>query len=222
MASCAGFGHVVVIGILRFWLALRRGQNLNIHPQLQHYRRGLNKMADWDYVSSGSSIEAPNLLKAAMNAVIELGRAENESNQEGSTQTAFVSYQVTGDAEKVFAATLTLPGRVVNDLATGEVTLTPRNILGEFLESYLPGTGTLATASHLSAAIVKLAKLLTFWERQIASSVVTRTPNQTIVTEDLEGSQYTINFNIPVKIDTDPLTGKIELQEIDFLYILGV
>lgn len=179
-------------------------------------------MADWDYVDGGASILAPNLLKAAMNSVIELGRAENESNQEGSTQTAFVSYQVTGDAEKVFAATLTLPGRVVNDVATGEVTLEARNILTEFLTDYLPGTGTLATAAHLAAAIVKLAKLLTYWERQIASTVVTKTPNQTIITQDLEASQFTINFNIPVKIDVDAATGDIALQEIDFLYILGI
>ena len=65
-------------------------------------------MADWDYVGTGSSIVADNLLQAAMKAVIRLGKAENESNQEGGAQTAFVSFQVTGDNEKVFAATLTL------------------------------------------------------------------------------------------------------------------
>jgi hypothetical protein len=221
VSLCAGFGHVVNIRIFCFWLARWRGQNPNIHPQLQKYRQELNIMADWDYVDGGSSIVAPNLLKAAINSVIELGRAENESNQEGGTQTTFVSYQVTGDAEKVFAATLTLPGRLINDLATGDVNVVPRNILSEFLTNYVPGTGTLATAAHLSAGVVKLAKLLTFWERQIASSIVTKTPNQTTVNEDIEASQITINFNIPVKVVVDATTGAIGLNEVDFLYILG-
>jgi hypothetical protein len=178
-------------------------------------------MADWDYVQGDSSIAAPNLLKAAMNAVIELGRAENESNQEGSTQTAFVSYQVTGDAEKVFAATVNIPGRLTNDVATGKTELLPRNILTEFLTTYEPGTGTLADAPHLAAAIVKLAKLLTYWERQVQSSIVTRTPNQTVITEDLEGSAYAITFNIPVRVVIEAVAGDISLKEIDFLYILG-
>jgi hypothetical protein len=178
-------------------------------------------MADWDYVATGSSIEADNLLQAAMKAVIRLGKAENESNQEGGTQTAFVSLQVTGDAEKVFAATLTLPGRLVNDPATGEVTLAPRNILAEFLADYSEGTGTLAGAAHLSAAIVKLAKLLTYWERQVQSSIVTKTPNQTIIQADLEASQFVIQFNIPARLFVDATTNLIELKEIDFLYILA-
>jgi hypothetical protein len=178
-------------------------------------------MADWDYVGTGSSIEADNLLQAAMKTVIELGRAENESNQEGGAQTAYVSYQVTGDAEKVFAATLTLPGRLTNDIATGEVTLAPRNILAEFLPDYLPGTGTLADALHLSAAVVKLAKLLTFWERQVQSTIVTKTPNQTVINADLEASQFVITFNIPARLFTDATTGKIEVKEVDFLYILA-
>jgi hypothetical protein len=178
-------------------------------------------MADWDYVSTGSSIEADNLLQAAMKAVIYLGKAENESNQEGGTQTTFASYQVTGDAEKVFAATLTLPGRLVNDPLTGEVNLVPRNILGEFLTEYLPGTGTLADALHLSAAIVKLAKLLTYWERQVQSTIVTKTPNQTVINADLEASQFAIQFNIPARLFVDATTNLIELKEVDFLYILG-
>jgi hypothetical protein len=175
----------------------------------------------WDYVASGSNIEADNLLQAAMKAVIDLGKAENESNQEGGTQTAFVSYQVTGDAEKVFAATLTLPGRLVNDVVTGEVALLPRNILAEFLPDYLPGAGTLADALHLSAAIVKLAKLLTYWERQVQSTIVTKTPNQTVINADLEASQFVIQFNIPARLFIDPATSTIELKEVDFLYILG-
>ena len=178
-------------------------------------------MADWDYVSTGSSVVADNLLQAAMKAVIALGKAENESNQEGGAQTTFVSYQVTGDAEKVFAATLALPGRLVNDPLTGEVTLVPRNILGEFLAEYLPGTGTLTDALHLSAAIVKLAKLLTYWERQVQSTIVTKTPNQTVINADLEASQFAIQFNIPARLFVDPTTNLIELKEVDFLYILG-
>jgi hypothetical protein len=178
-------------------------------------------MADWDYVSTGSSIEADNLLQAAMKATIALGKAENESNQEGGAQTAYVSYQVTGDNEKVFAATLTLPGRLVNDVATGEVVLSPRNILAEFLTDYVAGTGTLSTALHLADGIVKLAKLLTYWERQVQSSIVTKTPNQTIIQADLEASQFVIQFNIPARLFTDATTGTINVKEIDFLYILA-
>lgn len=178
-------------------------------------------MADWDYVGTGSSIEADNLLQAAMKATIALGKAENESNQEGGTQSALVSYQVTGDAEKVFAATLTLPGRLVNDPLTGEVTLVPRSVLSEFLADYLEGTGTLAGASHLAAAIVKLAKLLTYWERQVQSSIVTKTPNQTVINADLEASQFVIQFNIPARLYVNATTGDINVKEIDFLYILA-
>lgn len=178
-------------------------------------------MADWDYVGTGSSIAADNLLQAAMKAVVRLGKAENESNQEGGAQTAFVSYQVTGDAEKVFAATLTLPGRLVNDPLTGEVLLTPRNVLPEFLADYVAGTGTLADAPNLPTAIIKLAKLLTYWERQIQGSIVTKTPNQTIIQADLEASQFVIQFNIPARLFVDPTTNLIELKEVDFYYILA-
>ena len=178
-------------------------------------------MADWDYVEDGSSILAENLLQAAMKAVIALGKAENESNQEGGTPSAFVSYQVTGDAEKVFAATLSLPGRLTLDPLTGETTLVPRNILSEFLTDYAAGTGTLATEAFLAGAIVKLAKLLTYWERQVQSTVVTKTPNQTIINADLELSAFTIQFNIPVRLFVDAVTNLIELKEVDFLYILG-
>jgi hypothetical protein len=183
--------------------------------------RGLRIMAEWDYVANGSSIVADNLLQAAMKAVIALGKAENESNQEGGAQTAYVNYQLTGDAEKVFAGTLSLPGRLVNDPVTGEVSLVPRNILSEFLPGYLAGTGTLAGATHLSAAIVKLAKLLTYWERQVQSSIVTKTPNQTIINADLEASQFVIQFNIPARLFTDAVTNLIEIKEVDFLYILS-
>jgi hypothetical protein len=175
----------------------------------------------WDYDGTGSSVVADNLLQSAMKAVIALGKAENESNQEGGAQTTYVSYQITGDNEKVFAATLTLPGRLVNDPLTGAVTLVPRNILSEFLASYVPGTGTLADAIHLSAAIVKLAKLLTYWERQVQSSIVTKTPNQTIINADLEASQFVIQFNIPARLFVDAVTNLIEVKEVDFLYILA-
>ena len=178
-------------------------------------------MADaWDYDGTGSSVVADNLLQAAMKSVIRLGKAENESNQEGGTQTAFVSYQVTGDNEKVFAATLTLPGRLTNDANTGEIRLIPRVILSEFLTDYVAGTGSLAAAAHLSAAIIKLAEKLTYWERQVQSSIVTKTPNQTIIQEDLEASQFVIQFNIPARLFTDPTTNLIEVKEVDFLYIL--
>lgn len=178
-------------------------------------------MADWDYVGTGSSIEADNLLQAAMKAAIRLGKAENESNQEGGTQSTFVSLQLTGDAEKTFAATLTLPGRLTNDVVTGETELVPRNILSEFLADYAAGTGTLATAPHLAAAIVKLAKLCTYWERQVQSSIVTKTPNQITINADLEASQFVIQFNIPARLFTDATTGKIEVREIDYFYILA-
>jgi hypothetical protein len=176
---------------------------------------------EWDYVAGGSSIVADNLLQAAMKATIALGKAENESNQEGGAQTTYVSYQITGDAEKVFAGTLTIPGRLVNDPVTGEVTLLPRNILSEFLTTYAPGTGTLLGATHLAAAIVKLAKSLTYWERQVQSSIVTKTPNQTIINADLEASQFVIQFNIPARLFVDSTTNLIELKEVDFLYILS-
>jgi hypothetical protein len=214
-------GHVVSIRIFELCLAVSRKQNPNIHHNQPQTKLGLKTMADWDYVGTGSSIEADNLLQAAMKTVIELGRAENESNQEGGAQTAYVSYQVTGDAEKVFAATLTLPGRLTNDAATGEVALAPRNILAEFLPDYAPGTGTLADALHLSAAVVKLAKLLTYWERQVQSSIVTKTPNQTVISADLEASQFVITFNIPARVAIDATTGAIQVKEIDFLYILA-
>lgn len=178
-------------------------------------------MADWDYVEDGSSILAENLLQAAMKAVIALGKAENESNQEGGAPTAFVSYQITGDAEKVFAATLSLPGRLTLDPLTGETTLVPRNILSEFLSNYVPGDGTLATEAFLAGAIVKLAKLLTYWERQVQATVVTKTPNQTVINADLELSTFTIQFNIPVRLFVDAVTNLIEIKEVDFLYILG-
>jgi hypothetical protein len=175
----------------------------------------------WDYDGTGSSVVADNLLQAAMKAVIRLGKAENESNQEGGTQTAFVSYQVTGDNEKVFAATLTLPGRLTNDATTGEIRLVPRVILSEFLTDYVAGAGSLAAAAHLSAGIIKLAEKLTYWERQVQSSIVTKTPNQTIIQEDLEASQFVIQFNIPARIFIDAVTNLIEIKEVDFLYILA-
>jgi hypothetical protein len=178
-------------------------------------------MADWDFVSGGSSVVADNLLQAAMKAVIRLGKAENESNRESAVQTAYVSYQVTGDAEKVFAATMTLPGRLVLDQATGVASLKPRNILTDVITDFVPGTGTLAGTNTLPEAVVKLAELCTYWERQVQSSIVTKTPNQITVNADLEASQFVIQFNIPASIFIDATTGKIELKEVDYFYILA-
>jgi hypothetical protein len=202
-------------------LAVSFKQNPNIRPQLSKFERTKIMANDWDYDGTGSSVPADNLLQAFMKSIIALGKAENESNQEGGAQTAYVSYQVTGDAEKVFAATVTIPGRLVLDQATGKTELTPRNVLAEFLADYLPGTGTLATALNLPAAVVKLAELCTYWERQVQSSIVTKTPNQTTVNADLEGSQFVISANIPARLFTDAATGKIEVKEVDFLYILA-
>jgi hypothetical protein len=175
----------------------------------------------WDYVSGASTITADNLLQAAMKAAILFGKLEAQSNKESAVQTNYASYQVTGDAEKVFAATLTLPGRLTLDETTGVASLVARNQFADFITDYAPGTGTLAGTAHLPAAIVKLAELCTYWERQVNSTIVTKTPNQITVNADLEASQFTIQLNIPADVVVDAITGKIELKEVDYFYILG-
>jgi hypothetical protein len=199
----------------------RSKQNQNIRPQLLQQKYA-NIMANaWDYVSGASTIIADNLLQAAMKSAILLGKLEDESNRESITQTNFVSYQITGDAEKTFAATLTLPGRLVLDTATGIASLVVRNQFAELLTNYAPGTGTLAGTAHLPAAIVKLAELCTYWERQVQSSIVTKTPNQITVNADLEASQFVIQLNIPAKVSVNATTNLIELKEVDYFYILA-
>jgi hypothetical protein len=175
----------------------------------------------WDYVSGGSTIEADNLLQAAMKAAILFGKLEAESNKESAVQTNYASYQITGDAEKVFAATLTLPGRLTLDAVTQETKLVARNQFSDYITDYAAGAGTLAGTAHLPAAIVKLAELCTYWERQVNSTIVTKTPNQITVNADLEASQFTIQLNIPAAVFVDAATGKIELKEVDYFYILS-
>jgi hypothetical protein len=206
-----------------FGVGVRRGlsQNPNSHPQLLNFGR-IDIMANaWDYVSDVSTIQADNLLQAAMKAAILFGKLEAQSNKESAAQTNYASYQITGDAEKVFAATLTLPGRLTLDSVTQESKLIARNQFAEYLTDYAPGAGTLAGTAHLPAAIVKLAELCTYWERQVNSTIVTKTPNQITVNADLEASQFTIQLNIPADIVVDAATGKIELKEVDYFYILG-
>ncbi|WP_309736735.1 hypothetical protein [Chamaesiphon sp. OTE_75_metabat_556] len=174
----------------------------------------------WDYVSGASTIVADNLLQAAMKAVILFGKLEAQSNKESAVQTNYASYQITGDAEKVFAATLTLPGRLTLDEVTQETKLVARNQFADYITDYEAGTGTLAGTAHLPAALVKLAELCTYWERQVNSSIVTKTPNQITVNADLEASQFTIQFNIPAAVVIDLLSGKIEINEVDYFYIL--
>jgi hypothetical protein len=175
----------------------------------------------WDYVSGASSITADGLLDASMKAVIKFGALEARSNKESAVQTNYASFQITGDAEKVFAATLTLPGRLTLDEVTNKTKLIPRNQFADYIADYEAGTGTLAGTAHLPAALVQLAELCTYWERQVNSTIVTKTPNQITVAEDLEASQFTIQFNIPVDVVIDPITFKVEVNVIDYFYILN-
>jgi hypothetical protein len=177
---------------------------------------------DWDYVSGGATIDAENLLQAGMKSIILASSLETESNRESTAKTDYFTYQITGDEEKVFAGSCKIPARLVLDVPTGITKLVPKNVFADVLTTYDPGTGTLLGTTNLPEAIVKIAELSTYWERQVRSTIVTKTPNQFVVAPDYEASVINLTFNVPVNIIIDILTGKVELKEDDYFYILGV
>jgi hypothetical protein len=178
-------------------------------------------MADWDYVSDGSSVNAPNLLAAGMVAIILASGLEAEGNRESTEKKDSYSYSITGDEEKVFAGSAKIAARLVKDDATGEVKLVPKNVFIDVLPNYEAGTGTLQGTANLPEAIVKIANLSTFWERQVRSTIVTKTPNQIEVKPDYEASVIDIKFNVPVNIALDAATGETSVVVDDYFYILG-
>lgn len=172
------------------------------------------------FVSGGSSIKGDTIVEAIYNSVILISELETRSNKDNTqAQTNFVSWAIAGDATKTFTATLAIPARMVKDVTTGKIRLTPRNFISDYI-TWEAGTGDLATAPNLPEALIDLCDNATYLERQIDPNIVIQTPNQVQITPDQEAGVFNIQIVLPAIVKVDPTTGKPDYVMFDYLYVL--
>jgi hypothetical protein len=173
-----------------------------------------------DFLSGGSTIKAGKLVDALYRAIVKLSELETKANRDNpGQQTAFVSYQITGDAAKTFTATLSLPARMIKDSVTNAITLAARNFIVDYL-TWEPGTGELINTVSLPDAIVHLCNLITYLERQIDPNIVIQTPNQVQITPNQEAGTFDIAITMPTEVAEDDTTGAVTFSMFNYLYVL--
>jgi hypothetical protein len=173
-----------------------------------------------DYISGGSTIVAEKLPDALYRAILLLSDLESKANRDNpGQQTNYVSFQITGDASKVFTATLSLPARMVKDATTNAISLIARNFIVDYL-TWVPGTGELGGTNSLPDAIVHLANLVTYLERQIDPNIVIQTPNQVQITPNQEAGTFDIAVTMPAEFASDATTGAVTFSMFNYLYVL--
>lgn len=174
------------------------------------------------FVSGGATIEADKQVDALYRAIVQYSEVESQANRDSIGQTSnTVQYQILGDAQKSFTATLNLPARMVKDLVTGVIDLKVRNPFVDYI-TWVPGTGDLAATASLPEAIVLLCNSITYLERQIDPNIVIQTPNQVNITPNQEAGTFDIQITLPAGIVVDPLTGQINFEMFDYLFVLDV
>jgi hypothetical protein len=174
-----------------------------------------------EFNSGGSSVVADYLLQALQRLVIAANSAETRRNRDNqNNQTNFASYSIVSDAQTTFTSTTTIPARMVEDAATGEVTLKVEETFSQDYFPFTPGAGDLANAANGMEAIVKLAKKVTYLEKQIDPNVVVTRADQVLLTPDYENGQYIVALNLPVDVSTDAATGVTQFNPFDYLRIL--
>jgi hypothetical protein len=170
--------------------------------------------------SGGSTIKAELLTDAIYRSIILLSILESKANRDNpNQQTSYVNFQILGDATKTFTATLSLPARMVKDAISKKINLVPRNFIVDYI-NWVPGTGDLADAPNLPAAIVSLCEQATYLERQINPNVTIQTPNQVNITPNQENGTFDITVNLPVEILLDETTGQVSYGMFDYLFVL--
>jgi hypothetical protein len=170
------------------------------------------------FTSGGSSIKAAHKLEALYRAIIKLSNIEDKANRDNpAAQTANVSWTITGDATKSFSATVLFPARMVE--VDGDEQLVPRNLYADYIE-WEAGTEDLAGTVSLADALIKIAKKITFLERQINPNIVIQTPNQISLIPSLEDGNYQLTVNLPLDIVEDEATGAIDYVIFNFLKVL--
>lgn len=174
-----------------------------------------------EFTSGGSSVVATNKLEALQRLVIAANQAETRRNRDNqNNQTNLVSFAITADAQITFTATVTVPSRMVEDAATGEIILKVEETFSQDYFPFTPGAGDLAAAANGMEAIVKIAQKCTYHEKQIDPNVVVTKADQIIVTTDFENGQYIVALNLPVDVSTDAATGVTAFNPFDYLRIL--
>jgi hypothetical protein len=174
-----------------------------------------------EFTSGGSSVIATGLLQALQRLVIAANSAELRRNRDNlNNQTNFVNYTITADAQTTFAATVTVPSRMVEDELTGEVTLKVEDTFNQSYFPFTPGVGDLSSCDSGMEAIVKLARKCTYREKLIDPNVVVTRADQIILTTDIENGQYIVALNLPIDVSTDELTGVTAFDPFDYLRIL--
>jgi hypothetical protein len=173
-----------------------------------------------EFISTGSSLVAKTKLEALMKLSILMFAAEDAANKDNTANpTSNVQFTITGGAQTTMAATVNLPARLVLDAATGETKLVPRNQLSDYY-AFTPGTGDLQGATNLPEAVIEMAKLINYWEKQISPNIVIQQANQITVAENSDTGLVAVTLTLPVEVSIDATTGAINLDVFNYLFVI--
>jgi hypothetical protein len=175
------------------------------------------------FASGGSSVTADYKLKALQLLIIQAGQAETKRNRDNkNNQTAFVAFNIAADSQSLFTATLTIPSRMEENAAGNDFDFVVEETFDANYFPFTAGTGDLSAASSGMDAIVKLAKNITFTERQIEENIVIQKADQVLVTPDIENGQHIVTVNLPIKIALDAAAGTVTFDPFDYLEVLSL
>jgi hypothetical protein len=173
------------------------------------------------FTSGGSSVTADYKLKALQLLVVQAGQAETKRNRDNkNNQTAFIAWNIASDNQSLMTATLTIPSRMEENAAGDDFDFVVEETFDSNYFPFTAGTGDLKAATSGMDAIVKLAKNITFTEKQIEENIVIVRADQVIVTPDIENGQHIVTLNLPVKIALDAAAGTITVDPFDYLEVL--
>jgi hypothetical protein len=171
--------------------------------------------------SGDSSVEARYKLKALQLLIIQAGLAETRRNRDNkNNQTNFVAWSISSDNQSLMTATLTIPSRMEANAAEDDFDFIVEETFDANYFPFTAGTGDLKAATSGMDAIVKLAKNITFTEKQIEENIVIQKADQVLVNPDIENGQHIVTVNLPVKILLDAATGSVSFDPFDYLEVL--
>jgi hypothetical protein len=173
-----------------------------------------------EFIAGGSSLVATTKLEALMKLIVQYFGAEDAANKDNSANpTTNIQYTIAGAAQTTFTATANLPARLLLNATTGLTELKPRNQLADYY-TFIPGTGDLQSAANLPEAIVEMAKLINYWEKQISPNIVIQQANQVTVAENSDTGLIAVSATLPVEVKINATTGAFEVDVFNYLFVI--
>jgi hypothetical protein len=168
------------------------------------------------FIPGGSSIVAPTVCQAFVEAVMAQSIAESQYNRDNSTRKVNYISLALNYITGVLTGQVQIPLKPVVDAVNFKVSHERVDYTAGYT-AFVAGTGSLATALNLPDAIAILADRIDSTERYIIADIVTITPNTIKILEDTDNNLMTITFALPMSSLVDATTGAITTVARGFL-----